>query len=185
MSAPAPAAAASPTRAVTAATGALAVAIDLLCESARATGADLRPGGRIDIEAAALLPRLPRLGGAEGLDELHRALADCALIAREIAHLAEFLASADRRPCPLALAAARLAETATQMVVEAVADEGAPSGVEALSRRARQVVEIHEIENQLDTAVARLAARGIRGSLERRTFRHSSAPRLTDADWDP
>ena len=181
----APVAAASPIRAALAAAGALTVAIDLLGEAARVAGdAAVREGRRIDGEAAALAPRIPRLDGTESLDELHRALADCALIAREIAHLAEFLASGDRRTSPLALDAARLAETAAQIVVEAVADEGLDRGVELLSRRARQLVQIHDIENRLDEAVSRLAARGIRGSSERRAFRHSSAPRLTDADWE-
>ena len=187
MTGTAPAAAASPTRTAAAAAGSLAVAVDLLLEAAAVGGhsaAAVQEEQRIGEEAAALLPRLPRLQGGEDVDEVHRALADCALIAREIAHLAEFLASAEKRPCPLALAAAHLAETAAQMVLECVAAEEPHPQVEVLSRRARQLVQIHEIENRLDAAVARLAEKGIRGTSGRRTFRHSKAPRLTDADWD-
>lgn len=189
---------ASPARTAAAAAGALAVSIELLVEAARlgvpTDTAAAEERRRIGAEADALLARLPRppaLGDEPGPGDAarfeaqaHTALADCALIAREVAHLAEFLASCDKRPCGQALAAARLAETAAQMVVEAAAEEAAGSTVDTLSRRARQIVEIHEIETRLDAAVARLAAGGITGSIERRTFRHSKAPKLTDADWD-
>lgn len=185
----APAHALSPARTAAAAAGALAVAIKLLGEAARSGGgaaAAAAEGRRIEAEAAALAPRLPGpLAAGASLDDAHRALGDCAQIAREVAHLAEFLAASDRRPCPLALAAARLADTAAQLVLDEVADETAGHGsVEVLSRRARQLVAIHDIETRLDAAVARLAAQGIKGSGERRAFKHAQAPRLTDADWD-
>ena len=179
--------AASPARTAAAAAGSLAVAVDLLLEAAAAgdhSAGAAEEERRVAEEAAALLARLPRLQGGEDVDEVHRALADCALIAREIAHLAEFLAEAERRPCPLALAAAHLAETSAQMVLECVAAEETRPAVDVLSRRARQLVEIHQIETRLDAAVARLAEKGIHGSAGKRAFRHSKAPRLTDADWD-
>jgi hypothetical protein len=142
------------------------------------------------------------LGGESGSEELHDVVnavteripridptsdgvADIAFVACEVLHLCEVLANKHRRPSPSAFGAARLAETAAELALEAITEDPRWSSTEALSRRARQVGEIHELQDRVDEIVEIIERHGLGGTPAARSLRGEVRIAIACADPHP
>ena len=154
----------SGTRVASAALQVLNVATDLLAEAARTLGAGTR-AGELQDAVAAISSRIPRLEDSES------GVADSLFVAREIVHLCDVLASRHRWSSPAALGCATLAEAGAHLALEALTEKRGWTGAEALSRRARQIGEIQDLQRRLDDMAAALELHGVEGTAEGRSFR--------------
>lgn len=151
-------------RVAAAAVQVLEVATDLLAEAARTLGSDTR-AAELQDAVAAVSARIPRL------DDSSPGVADALFVAREIVHLCDLLASRHRWSSPAALGCATLAEAGAHLALEALTEQRGWTGVEALSRRARQIDEIQDLQLRLDDMATALELHGVVGTPEGRSFR--------------
>ena len=113
---------------------------------------------------------LPSIGSAV---ELRQAIADASVrsaraddslsglmetvqASREIVRLCDAVAARNRRSSPVALACARLAASSADLALEEITEAKSWTGGAALSRRARQLVEIQQLRDQVQRAANNL-----------------------------
>ena len=152
---------------------ALGLAAELLTDAAGTPGLDSGADGVRDA-VAAVTRRIPRI---EDSDE---GVADVVFAAYEMLRLCDGLASRNRLASPAAIGCAHLAEASAQLALEALTGDRGWTGVQALSRRARQVGELQRMRRGLDQMVATLKVNGVEGTPAARSF-HDEMRRLTDA----
>ena len=75
-------------------------------------------------------------------------LIEIVLTARQVVQVCERLAMRHRRTTPTALACARLATSSADLAIEALTENLAWTNVAMLSRRAGQVIEIQQLQDQ-------------------------------------
>ena len=121
------------------------IAAGLLAKAGESLHLDSRAGGLREA-IAQVIDRV------EHVEDSDRGVADTVFVACEMVHLCEALAGRSRHSSPAAIGCAKLADAAAQLALEALTERGV-KGVEALSRRGRQLVEIQDLRAHLDEAV--------------------------------
>lgn len=81
-------------------------------------------------------------------DNSPQGLMEMVRTSREIVRLCNEVAARNRRSSPVVLACARLAASSADLALEEITEAKTWTGGAALSRRARQLVEIHQLRDQ-------------------------------------
>lgn len=92
----------------------------------------------------------------EAADASAAGLMEIVLTARQVARVCDLLAMRHRRTSPTALACARLAASSADLALEALTEDMPWDDVAMLSRRARQVIDIHQLRDQLSRSAGML-----------------------------
>ncbi len=121
------------------------IAANLLAKAGDSLNSDSRAGGLRDAIAQVVYR-------VEHIENSDRGVADTVFVACEMVHLCEALIGRSRQSSPAAIGCAKLADAAAELALEALTERGV-TGVEALSRRGRQLVEIQVLRARLDQAV--------------------------------
>ena len=157
---------------------ALRVAAELLDEAGHTLGAE---SGTEELHDAvtAVLAR------AAQLDVARDGAGDIVFTACDVVHLCEALGGRHRRSSPTALGAAQLAGAAAHLALEAITEDHGWNSTEALSRRARQLVGIHELQDHLDEMVETVERHGLGGTPAARVLRGEVRIAIACADPQP
>jgi hypothetical protein len=143
-------------RVASAALQTLGLAADLLNEAGQTIGSDAGADALRDA-IATVCRTIPTIEHTE------QGVTEAVFVASEIVRLCDELAMRHRRSSPAALACARLAEAGAELAVEALTEDRDWATARMLSRRARQLGEIHELRRRLDAIVSMLALNGVAG----------------------
>lgn len=164
-------------RVASAALQVLGLSAELLTEAVRTLGSDSGAEG-VREAVATVSRRIPKIEDSE------RGVADALYVACEIVHLCDGLASRNRLASPAAAGSAHLAEASAQLALEALTGDRGWTGVQALSRRARQLGEIQELRRRVDAIAAALELHDVEGTPEGRSFRDDLHRLIDDVDPD-